>query len=202
MKKLFCGILAAVLILGCLAGCANKNQVDPKLCFLHNPNLSFTDSKEQIVKTENLECYDEDLNMYTPKGDTSYVTINGLNFFVSYFFNEDDLFREINYGFFPRDSEEYDDYQENTSFYFDKMKNYLFYTYGDGKDYQDNVLDYQGYTWDVSDGKDNSYQILLAQSKKYSSLQLSVTATGAGPVSYTHLSRNRSNMQLTTSYIL
>lgn len=199
MKKLFCGILAVVLILGCLAGCTNKKQVDPKLCFLHNPNLSFTDSKEQIVKTENLECYDEDLNMYTPKGDTSYVTINGLNFFVSYFFNEDDLFREINYGFFPRDSEEYDDYQENTSFYFDKMKDYLFSIYGAGKDYEDSVLDYQGYTWDVSDGKDNSYQILLAQSKKYSSLQLSVTATGAGR---TQVEKNldQTNSQLSESW--
>ena len=73
-----------------------------------------------------------------------------------------------------------EDYQENTSFYFDKMKDYLFSIYGAGKDYEDSVLDYQGYSWDISDGKDNSYQILLAQSKEYTPLKLSVTATGAG----------------------
>ena len=47
MKKLFCGILAVVLILGCLAGCSNTSKSD-----LYFETLSVTLYDGKVVSTD------------------------------------------------------------------------------------------------------------------------------------------------------
>ena len=58
MKRILCAALTVLFLCVCLAGCGNKNQVDPKLCFLHNNSLSLTSDKETIVRVENLKFLD------------------------------------------------------------------------------------------------------------------------------------------------
>ena len=172
MKRVLCAALTVLFLFVCLAGCGNKNQVDPKLCFLHNNSLSLTSDKETIVRVENLKCYDEDINMYIPKED-EYCIIDGIDFIDIYFFNEDDLFREVTYTFAYSD-------KEDVSPYFEKMGKYLNSIYGTGNNYSDEEIEEWGYTWEVSDGKSNSYEICLSQSGKYNLLEIAISATGDG----------------------
>lgn len=180
MKRILCAALTVLFLCVCLAGCGNKNQVDPKLCFLHNNSLPLTSDKETIVRVENLKCLDEGINMYTPKNSRRYI-INGMEFSGYYLFNEEDILREIEYSFNPSDIEDLSNSLEDISPYFDKMEKYLVSIYGEGEDYPYKGKTYkEAYIWEISDGEEDSYEIFLAQSKDYEQFKLTISATGRG----------------------
>lgn len=150
MKKFICGILAGILICGILVGCAGTTPpVDKKFCFIDNPNLPLYSTKDEIIREQGLELYEEDSEMYVPK-DGNFSKFLDLDWSASYFFNEDNFLRDVSYSLISGDA--------NTD-YFKDVRSHLESLYGPGEEYEEPIMGYPGFSWNISDDKGHSYQI-------------------------------------------
>ena len=166
MKKVMSILLAAVIMLLCLSGCGGD---DAKLYFPDNSSLKLTASEEEIIKAQNLELVNtqiEDIKFekYIPNDD-SLTEIDGIQLSCSYNFNDNHLLSSVSYS--TRSTLDYQPISEEVSneegivSVYEQLTEYLKSVYGQPKEHKLEDAGQSGYYWDLDDSQGNSFKLTV-----------------------------------------